>query len=94
VLQRPLSELEPPGAGPGGGRLIANPPYGVRVQRGGDLRDLYATLGRLARERLPGWSVGLLVADPALAAATGLRLSTRFRTSNGGIAVRFMTTSE
>jgi 23S rRNA G2445 N2-methylase RlmL len=66
----------------------------VRVQRGGDLRDLYATLGRLARERLPGWSVGLLVADPALAAATGLRLAPRFHTSNGGIAVRFMTTSE
>jgi putative N6-adenine-specific DNA methylase len=92
VLHRPLSELEPPAAGTGGGRLIANPPDGVRVQRGGDLRELYATLGRLVRERLPGWSVGLLVADPALAAATGLRLVPRFRTSNGGIRVAFLCT--
>jgi len=94
VLHRPLSELELPASGAGAGRLVANPPYGVRVQRGGDLRDLYATLGRVVRERLPGWSVGLLVADSSLAEATGLQLTTRFRTSNGGIAVRFMTTRE
>jgi putative N6-adenine-specific DNA methylase len=66
----------------------------VRVQRGVDLRDLYATLGRVVRERLPGWGVGLLVADSSLAAATGLPLTARFRTSNGGIPVRFMSTRE
>jgi len=100
VRRRPLSELAPAGpavrrpvAGgspPAAGWLVANPPYGVRVQGGGDLRELYATLGRVVRERLRGWSVGLLVADAGLAGHAGLRLAMRFRTSNGGIPVRFL----
>jgi putative N6-adenine-specific DNA methylase len=38
--------MEPP-AGPGW--LVANPPYGVRLGKTGDLRDLYAQLGKVLR---------------------------------------------
>jgi putative N6-adenine-specific DNA methylase len=70
------------------GWIVTNPPYGVRV-RGGDLRDLYAALGDLARGPLRGWHVGLLVGDRALAGHTRLALADRFVTTNGGIPVTF-----
>jgi putative N6-adenine-specific DNA methylase len=86
-VQRPLSALEPP---PGAGYLVTNPPYGVRVGERRELHTLYAALGSTMRERLLGWRVALLSADPGLDAATGLSLEEVFATSNGGIAVRLL----
>lgn len=85
-----ISALEPP-AGPG--VVVTNPPYGVRVGRSRDLRDLYARLGQVLRRRCPGWSVALLSARAELAAQTGLDLSTALSTTNGGIRVRLLTGS-
>ena len=86
VTQAPLSAIEGP-AGPGW--MITNPPYGKRVG-GADLRDLYATIGAVARDRLPGWRVGMLVADTRLAGHAGLDLLEVMHTDNGGIPVRFV----
>ncbi|MBI5499383.1 MAG: class I SAM-dependent RNA methyltransferase [Deltaproteobacteria bacterium] len=72
--------------------LLSNPPYGRRVG-GADLGDLYASLGAVVRGRLPGFAVGLLVADDRLARRTGLRLAPLFTTSNGGLRVRFVATA-
>ncbi|HEX7096287.1 MAG TPA: THUMP domain-containing protein [Acidimicrobiales bacterium] len=72
------------------GWVITNPPYGARVG-GTDLRDLYATLGRVVRAPVP-WNLGVLVADRVLAGQIGTRLEDRFRTTNGGIPVTFCTT--
>jgi putative N6-adenine-specific DNA methylase len=85
--EAPLSALAPP-AGPGA--LVTNPPYGVRIGEEARLRDLYATLGRLARERLDGWTLAMLAANPRLEGATGLAWRELFRTSNGGIPVRLV----
>ena len=41
------------------------------------------------RAPLAGWSLGVLVADRALAGHLGLPLETRFVTSSGGIDVAF-----
>jgi putative N6-adenine-specific DNA methylase len=82
-----VSELRAVGAGHGW--LLSNPPYGARVA-GRDLRDLFARLGEVVRAELPGWSVGVLVADRRVAAAAGLPWREAFRTTNGGIAVRFL----
>jgi hypothetical protein len=62
------------------------------VRGGADLRDLYARLGDVLRERCPGWQVGLLAADQPLAAATGLRfdLGRSVALVNGGIPVTLM----
>jgi putative N6-adenine-specific DNA methylase len=84
---RALSAVEPP---PGKGWLVSNPPYGVRVGERDALRNLYAALGRLARERLPGWRVALLTADRVLEGQLGLALEERLRSSNGGIPVRLV----
>jgi putative N6-adenine-specific DNA methylase len=85
---RPLSAIEPPD---GPGLLIANPPYGVRVGESDGLRNLYAALGRTARQRCPGWTLALLSVDRKLEGHVGIPFSEAFRTSNGGIAVRLVT---
>ncbi|MGH7448920.1 MAG: hypothetical protein ACREK1_09175, partial [Longimicrobiales bacterium] len=85
-----LASVEPAA---GTGHVVTNPPYGVRVGERRELRALYGALGRTVSERLPGWSVTLLAADDALAAATGLRLVEQLATRNGGIPVRLLSTS-
>ncbi len=87
VRRQPLSSLIPP-ATPGW--LVTNPPYGVRVGERDQLRDLYATLGRMARERLSDWYLALLSAHPALDAQLALPLDECFRTTNGGRNVRLI----
>jgi putative N6-adenine-specific DNA methylase len=72
------------------GLLIMNPPYGVRVGETKQLRDLYARLGQLAHERIPGWDIALLSADRGLERQTKLPLEEIFATKNGGIPVRLM----
>lgn len=89
VWDRTLSAIEPPA---GAGLLVANPPYGARVGEGGDLRNLYAQLGNVARERLHGWRVALVSADQALDAQAKLGFAEVLRFSNGGIKVRLVAT--
>ncbi len=87
ITTRALSSIEPP---PGPGWLVTNPPYGIRTGDRDRLRNLYAQLGNVARARCPGWTVAMLAADRALAGHTGLGLSTRVRTANGGIPVEIL----
>lgn len=84
-----LSALEPPA---GTGALVTNPPYGVRVGERGPLRDLFARLGQVAREQLPGWTVTLLLPESPLERETRLAFREAFATSNGGLRVRALTT--
>jgi putative N6-adenine-specific DNA methylase len=83
----PFSEMSPP---PGPGLLITNPPYGVRIGEGADLRDLYARLGSLFAARCPGWTLAMLSADPALSGQLGLPTTSRWESNNGGISVRLL----
>lgn len=85
LSQRAISDFEPP---PGQqGWIVSNPPYGVRLRAGGDLRDLYARFGDVLRRRCPGWRVALLCSDPRLVRASQLPLEPRARWRNGGLAV-------
>lgn len=84
----PLDALEPVA---GIGHVVTNPPYGVRIGDRRQLRPLYATLGSVVTSRLPGWTLTMLAADEALAAATGMPLVERLSTRNGGIPVRLLT---
>lgn len=79
-----LSAMEPPDAL---GHVVTNPPYGQRVRSGGDLRNLYAQLGKVLRMRCSGWHVTLLSTDRALLGQTGLRLDASLTFVNGGIDV-------
>jgi putative N6-adenine-specific DNA methylase len=80
-----LSAVEAP---PGQGALVSNPPYGHRIGELGRLRDLYARLGQVARERFGGWRVTLLVPTAPVEHQTGLAFQLCFHTQTGGLRVR------
>lgn len=87
VAQQALSALEVHGDA---GWIITNPPYGVRVGQGTDVRNLYSRLGALLRGMPAGWDLGMLTASPALDRQLRIRLEQVFETRNGGIRVRFV----
>jgi putative N6-adenine-specific DNA methylase len=85
----PLSALQSPREH---GLLLTNPPYGARVGEESRLRDLYAQLGNVSRQRLAGWRIALLSASARLEGQLGLPMEELWRTSNGGIPVHLMAT--
>ncbi len=72
------------------GLLLTNPPYGLRISDGSDLRSLYARLGDVVRAGGRGWQLGMLVPDRALAAQTRLAFEAVLRTANGGLPVEVL----
>ena len=89
-----VSYLTPP-AGPGEvvpvparGWVVTNPPYGLRVSEGKDLRNLYAQFGNVLREQCPGWNLSVLCSDPALLGQMKIQLDTSLSLVNGGIRVK------
>lgn len=73
----------------GDGWVLTNPPYGVRLEENSDLRNLYGAVGS-ALSRKPGWRIGVLTPDAALARQMRIPLRSRFATQNGGIPVNFL----
>ena len=71
------------------GWILTNPPYGIRVGEGADLRNLYARLGAAVKDN-PDWRLGVLTDDARLARQVGVPLRSRFETRNGGIPVSFL----
>ena len=89
IEQGPLSDtlLEAIGAT---GLVLTNPPYGLRISDGADLRSLYARLGDVVRAGGRRWQLGMLVPDRALAAQTRLTFDAVLRTANGGFPVEVL----
>jgi putative N6-adenine-specific DNA methylase len=85
---RALSSAEFPEAP---GWIVTNPPYGLRVGETGALRNLYAQLGKVLRERAKGYRLAMLSADSELESQLKLDLNEVFATSNGGIPVHLVT---
>jgi putative N6-adenine-specific DNA methylase len=81
---RAISGIEPPAVA---GLVATNPPYGVRVSKSSNVRNLYAQLGHVLRERCGGWRVAAYSPDVRLAKEIGLPFRELLRTSNGGIKV-------
>ncbi len=69
------------------GLVLTNPPYGLRVGEGADMRSLYARLGDVVRAGGRGWRLAMLVPDRKLAGQVRLPLETVIRTTNGGLPV-------
>ncbi|MBD8064024.1 class I SAM-dependent RNA methyltransferase [Devosia sp. PTR5] len=66
-----IEDLQPPEGQ--AGLVIVNPPYGTRIGNKAPLMALHRMLGTVLKTRFPGWRVGIVTADKALAQATGLR---------------------
>lgn len=80
-----VSSITPP---PGPGWVVTNPPYGLRISEGRDLRNLYAQFGNVLRLHCPGWQVAVLCNDPGLLGQMRMILDTSLGFVNGGIGVR------
>jgi putative N6-adenine-specific DNA methylase len=72
----------------GQGWIVTNPPYGLRISEGKDLRNLYAQFGNVLREKCPGWELSVLCSDQVLLGQMRLELDTSLGLVNGGIRVR------
>ncbi|MEO8337377.1 MAG: class I SAM-dependent RNA methyltransferase [bacterium] len=70
------------------GWIVTNPPYGVRVGEADRVRDLWAQLGNVLRDRASGWRLALLSPDAALERQLRIPMRAVATTSNGGIPVR------
>jgi putative N6-adenine-specific DNA methylase len=86
--QHSISALQLPASS---GWIVTNPPYGVRVGENAALRNLYAQLGKVMRDRASGWVLSMLTADRGLERQVGVAFRDVLRTSNGGIPVRLVT---
>jgi putative N6-adenine-specific DNA methylase len=80
-----VSSITPPSAQ---GWVVTNPPYGLRLSEGADLRNLYAQFGHVLRKKCPGWNVSVLSSDPALLGQLQIKLDTSLALVNGGVHVR------
>ncbi len=75
------------------GWVVTNPPYGARIGEKNALRDLYAALGRVVRERRPAWPLVMLSGDRMLEGQLGMPMHELLRTTNGGLPVRVVRSS-
>lgn len=82
--RRSISDFQ---AAPSPGWIITNPPYGERVKGGRDLRDLYARMGRVFRERAAGWHIYMISASPRWTGQMGLTAEPVVKFNNGGLPV-------
>jgi putative N6-adenine-specific DNA methylase len=83
--EQPISSAFPPS---GKGWVVTNPPYGLRVSSGKDLRNLYARLGDVLRQKCSEWQVAILSNDDRLLGATRLHFRDKISTVNGGVPVK------
>jgi putative N6-adenine-specific DNA methylase len=79
--------LERPAPAPSG-LLVANPPYGVRLDDARALALFYPRLGDALKRHFAGWTACLLSGDRRLAALIGLKPQRRTPLMNGDIDCR------
>jgi len=75
---------------PGPGWVVTNPPYGVRLRKTSDLRNLYAQLGKVLRARCSGWHVTILCDSILLIRSTRLKFDKGISMMNGGLKVKLV----
>ncbi len=71
-----------------GGLLVANPPYGVRLENDAALAAFYPQLGDALKQRFAGWTACLLTGDLRLPKLIGLKPSRKTPLFNGAIECR------
>ena len=70
------------------GILLANPPYGVRLEEVQTLHALYPQLGSWLKQHYPGWLCGLLTADRDLPKLMRLSPKRKIPLYNGNLDCR------
>lgn len=69
----------------GPGLLVANPPYGERLDDIATLVPVYKAIGKALYEKCKGWKAAILTANATLAQAIGLRADKQYSFYNGAL---------
>ncbi|MSP62010.1 MAG: hypothetical protein EXR72_17100 [Myxococcales bacterium] len=77
-----VAEAQPPAVV---GTIVTNPPYGERL--GLNVDEVYATFGRVLRERFGSWRVVFLAPDRRMALKVDERVERVVQFKNGGLSV-------
>ena len=72
------------------GVLVANPPYGVRLEEAERLAAFYPKLGDALKQRFAGWRCYFISADPQMPKLIGLKASKRTPLFNGALECRLL----
>ena len=73
-----------------GGTMIMNPPYGIRMEERGELRDLYKGIGNVLKQNFTGFEAWVISPNYDTAKFIGLRPSKKITLYNGPIETRFL----
>jgi len=85
LKQANLLELSAPAPG---GKIVTNPPYGVRLGEKEQLAELYPQLGALLKQKFAGWTAFVFSGDPELAKLIRLKPSRKTVLFNGALECR------
>jgi 23S rRNA (guanine2445-N2)-methyltransferase / 23S rRNA (guanine2069-N7)-methyltransferase len=85
-----LLALAQPLPGQSTGLLVANPPYGVRMEDLAGARAVHRELGVVLRERFAGWQAAILTGMPELGLELGIRARRTHTLWNGAIECRLL----
>lgn len=72
------------------GILIMNPPYGIRMEERGELRDLYKGIGNVLKNNFVGFNSWIISPNFDSAKFIGLRPSVKLTLFNGPVETKFM----
>jgi 23S rRNA (guanine2445-N2)-methyltransferase / 23S rRNA (guanine2069-N7)-methyltransferase len=91
LARRALADLAPLAGTEGrSGLVVANPPYGERLDAEEGLAELYRTLGERLRSHFEGWQAAVFTGNPGLARHLGLRVARRHTLWNGPIPCQLL----
>ena len=74
----------------GGGIVVMNPEYGLRLGESGELEKKYKRIGEFLKQRCAGYTAYILSGNKTLTSALGLKASRRMVFFNGNIECRLL----
>lgn len=83
----PFEQLKPPTGSPVPGLIVANPPYGVRLQKREEVDALYVRFGKWIKDLFPNYTAAILAPDKAAAKQLGLRADRINTIYNGNLKI-------
>ncbi|MCF7914308.1 MAG: bifunctional 23S rRNA (guanine(2069)-N(7))-methyltransferase RlmK/23S rRNA (guanine(2445)-N(2))-methyltransferase RlmL [Spirochaetaceae bacterium] len=84
---QPFEHLEVPLQAAAPGLIVANPPYGVRLQKREEVDLLYSQFGKWIKEHFPNYTAAILAPDKAAAKQLGLRADRINTIYNGNLKI-------
>jgi len=85
IKQGQLANLRRPAAK---GIMVVNPPYGERLSETDQAEQLHRALGRISKEELNNWQVGVFTSNPDFGDRMGIKWDRTHRLYNGSINCR------